>query len=271
MTRSAASAGVLATAREHRALLKRLCLRDLAARYRSTRLGMVWALLTPLLMLAVYTLVFGVVFQARWGTQSQDTTTFALMLYSGLIVHQFVAEVLSRSVTLVVSHANYVKKVVFPLPLLSMMAVTGTGFNLLIQLGLLLLFCVLAGQPIAPSALALPLILVPLALCMLGVSWAVASLGVYLRDLEQVMGFFITLLLFLSPIFYPAEAIPESFRFLIHLNPLTWIIEPLRGALFHGAWPAPKLIALLWIGALIVCRAGFWWFERTRHGFADVL
>lgn len=255
-------------------LLKRLCARDIALRYRGSRLGMVWAVLVPLSMLAVYTLVFGVVFQSRWSgqaPQATDTGFFALMLYSGLMVHQCIAEVFGRSAGLVVAHASYVKKVVFPLPLLSLMAVSTAAFNLMIQFLLLLIFCLFLGVHASWTWLSAPLLFVPLWLALMGLSWFVSALGVYVRDLEQVTGFITTLLLFLSPVFYPASAIPEGWRFLIELNPLTWFIEPLRAALFNHQWPSPAHLAALYVGSFSAAAMGLYWFRRTRHGFNDVL
>lgn len=257
----------------HATLLRQLCLRDVSARYRGAKLGLVWAILSPLLMLAVYTTVFGVVFKARWAQAGaeQDTVFFALMLYSGLMSHQFVAEILSRSTSVVVAHSNYVKKVVFPLHLLSMVVVSTAMFNFAIQFSLLLVFALSFGPGISLSALAVPLLMLPMACAMLGISWIVASLGVFLRDLEQIMTFIVTLLMFLSPIFYPVSAMPEAYRPLLHLNPLTAFIEPFRGVLFQNEWPNWSHWAIAMVASLAVCQIGYLWFLKTRKGFNDVL
>lgn len=272
MTDKNETQSVLALCSGNRDLLRQLWSRDLAARYRGSLLGVVWALMTPLLMLLIYTFVFGVVFQARWGhtSHADSPAFFAITLYSGLIIHQLAAEILSRSTSILTHHSNYVKKVVFPLPLLCVMVVLTALTMAAIQI-ILLLVAVGAVHHVSWTWLYIPVVVAPFALLLLGVSWLLASIGVFLRDLDQLIGLIVMLLLFLSPVFYPAEALPEAYRSWIYLNPLTPIIENMRAVVLGDTAPDWQMLGLYSAVALGVCQLGWWWFRRTRKGFNDVL
>lgn len=269
--RSATSAGMLRAFLRHRELLWELVKRDFIGRYKGSMFGVAWSLFNPLLMLAIYTLVFSVAFKARWGSAGDSKATFAIILFSGMIVHGFFAECLNRAPGLITSYPNYVKKVVFPLEILPWMALLSALLNFFLSLVVLLLFCALAGMPIQVGTLLIPLILLPLILTILGLSWILASLGVYLRDLAQVIGVLTTIALFLAPVFYPIESLPEDYRSLLVWNPITLPINEMRDVMLWGrpmdwgGWAGSLLVGVL------VCYGGYWWFQATRKGFADVL
>lgn len=255
----------------HRQLILTLSRREIASRYQGSLLGILWAAFNPVFMLAVYTFVFSVVFKARWVGGSDSRLEFALLLFAGLIAFMFFAECVNRAPTLVLNHSNYVKKVVFPLEILPWVVVLGGLFHATISWAVwLVAHLVFIGLP-PPSIVLLPLILLPLVLLTLGVSWLLAATGVYLRDLAQVVPILTTTLMFLSPIFYPMESVPEDFHPLFLLNPLVPVIEQVRAVAFWGqpiAWG--EYATHLGISALIAW-AGLWWFQQTRRGFADVL
>jgi lipopolysaccharide transport system permease protein len=255
----------------NRDLLWELVKRDFVGRYKGSIMGVVWSLFNPLLMLAIYATVFSVAFKARWGTGEESKVAFALVLFSGMIVHSFFAECLNRAPSLIISHPNYVKKVVFPLDLLPCMALCSALLHFFVSFGVLLLFCVVAGVPIHSGVVLMPAILLPLVLLTLGLSWMLASLGVYLRDLSQVIAMISSIALFMAPVFYPIENLPEAYRRYIYWNPITLPIIQLRDAML---WNKP----LEWSGWLIslfigtaVCYIGYWWFQKSRRGFADVI
>ena len=256
---------------KHRELLWDLVKRDFVGRYKGSMLGVVWSLFNPLFMLAIYTLVFSVAFKARWGTGDESKVAFAIVLFSGMIVHSFFAECLNRAPGLITSHANYVKKVVFPLEILPWMALLSAFLHFLISFSVLLFFCLLAGVAVHKGVLLIPVVLLPLVLIILGFSWIIASLGVYLRDLSQVIGMVTTVALFLAPVFYPIEVLPEAYQALLNWNPITLPIIQLRDLML---WGKPVLwgswVISLTVG-LAVCQAGYWWFQKSRRGFADVL
>jgi lipopolysaccharide transport system permease protein len=245
--------------------------REVLGRYRGSALGLLWSFFNPLFMLAVYTFVFSEVFKARWNTTSNSKTEFALVLFAGLLIFNLFGECINRAPGLILSNANYVKKVVFPLEILPFVSLLSSLFHAAISLAVwLLAYCVLVGLPHA-TALYLPLILVPFLLFILGLSWALASLGVYLRDVAQFIGILTTVLMFLSPVFYPVSNLPEAYRQWLYLNPLTPVIEQTRAVLYWGQAPDFALLAIYWIATFFIAWLGFAWFQKTRKGFADVL
>lgn len=254
-----------------RALIANLARREVAARYRGALLGMLWSFLTPLLMLALYTFVFTVVFEARWGQGTGDRTEFALVLFCGMLVHQFFAEVLTRAPLLILQQANFVKKVVFPLEVLPPVMVISALFHLAVSAGVLLLAQLLFTHTVHLTALLLPLVVAPLILLGLGVAWMLSALGVYMRDIAQTMGLVATVLMFLSPVFYPVTALPERVQAWIYLNPLTLIIEEARKVTLWGELPDIKALLVYSLVAAGTASIGFAWFQKTRKGFADVL
>jgi lipopolysaccharide transport system permease protein len=258
----------------NRELIWRLTIRDVLSRYRGSAVGLGWSFFNPLLMLCVYTFVFSVIFQSRWlasGVVQDSKAEFAVVVFAGMIIHGFFAECLSRAPGLILANVNYVKKVVFPLEILPLVAVGSALFHATISLFVLLLAQLTITHTASWTSLLSPVIFFPLILGTTGVTWIFASLGVYVRDLGQTIGILIAVLLFFSPVFYPITALPLQYRFLLLLNPLTFIIEQVRNVLIWNQQPD-------WAGWLIYCCLsllvawlGFWWFQRTRMGFADVV
>jgi lipopolysaccharide transport system permease protein len=256
----------------HRTLVVRLARRDIEARYRGSVLGLAWTVVNPLIMLAVYTFIFSVVFKARWGAvQDGGTAEFALYLFSGMILFTIFSECVSRSPGLILENVSYIKKVVFPLEIMPVVVLAAALFNAAIGFVILLIFyLVVHGLP-PLTALLIPLVLLPLCLFALGLSWFFAAAGVFLRDLRQMVNVLITVMMFLSPIFYPLSAIPEAYQTLILLNPLTLLLERSKDVLFWGTglpfieWTVYCLAAWAWAWL------GYTWFTKTRKGFADVV
>jgi lipopolysaccharide transport system permease protein len=255
----------------NRELIKALVHREVVGRYRGSFMGILWSFFNPVFMLAVYTFVFSVVFKARWNAGSDSKTEFALVLFAGLIVFNLFAECVNRAPGLILSNVNYVKKVVFPLEILPIVALGAALFHALVSLCVwLVAYLILFGIPHI-TVLLLPLVFLPLLLFITGVSWVLASLGVYLRDISQFVGIAVTVLMFLSPIFYPTSALPDEYRYLLSLNPLTPAIEQARGVLFFGEIPNITDFFTYFLATALVALSGFFWFQKTRKGFADVL
>jgi len=255
----------------YRELLSAMTRREISGRYRGSWLGIFWSLLTPLLLLAVYTFVFGVIFQARWPESKGVDENFAALLFCGIIVHGLFAEMLTRSPRLIVENANYVKRVVFPLDILAWITVLTSAFHFLIAFLILTVFVVIAGNGLTWTFLLAPFAIFPLLLLMIGISWLLSALGVYLRDLSYVASFLATALIFLSPVFYPSSAVPDSFATAMNINPLTFYIETLRDLVVLGRLPEwPSCVIALCVSVLIFF-SGFFFFQRVRPGFADVL
>ena len=255
------------------ALIPILTYREIVARYRGSVLGILWSLITPLFMLAVYTFAFGFVFQARWGggTEPPSTGGFALNLFAGLILFQLFAEVINRAPLLVLTNQNYVKKVVFPLEVLVPVALGSALFQALVSFLVLLVFLPVVFGDVPWTAVLLPLILLPFALLTLGLAWFLASFGVYVRDISQSLGTIVTACLFLSPVFYPISILPDWAQFWIRLNPITVPVEQTRMVLIQGHIPDPFIAGVYTLVALLFAWLGFLWFQKTRKGFADVL
>ena len=256
----------------NRNLIVQMIRREVVGRYKGSVLGLAWSFLTPILMLAVYTFVFSVVFKARWGTDGDESKTqFALVLFVGMIVHGLFAEVLNRAPGLILSNVNYVKKVVFPLDVLPVIAMGAALFHASISLAVLLIAFTLFNGYLHWTIIFVPVVLLPLVILTLGVAWIFASLGVFLRDVGQTVGIITTMMLFLAPIFYPITALPEEIRPWIMANPLTFIIEEARGVVILGRMPEWAGLGIYTLAATAVAWAGFAWFQKTRKGFADVL
>lgn len=245
--------------------------REVIGRYRGSFMGILWSFFNPLFMLAVYTFVFSVIFRARWNPGSESKTEFALVLFAGMIVFNLFAECVNRAPGLIVGNQNYVKKVVYPLEILPWINFGAALFHCAISLGVwLFAYSIFYGLPHL-TILYFPLLLIPFGLLIMGVSWGLASLGVYLRDVGQIVGLLTTILMFLSPIFYPAAALPEAYRPLLYFNPLTPVVEQARDMLFWGNAPDFVMLGMYTIATMIVAWLGFAWFQKTRKGFADVL
>jgi len=234
-------------------------------------MGLLWSFFNPLFMLGVYTFVFSLVFKSRWSGGSESKGEFALVLFAGLIVFNIFAECINRAPSIILSNVNYVKKVVFPLEILPFVNLLSALFHGAISLGVwLVAYVIMIGTP-PTTALYFPLIILPLILLIMGLSWLLASFGVYLRDVAQSISLVTTVFMFISPIFYPAGALPEVYRNLLYLNPLAPVIEQVRAVLYFGIMPDFGLLAWYLLFTLATAWLGFFWFQKTRKGFADVL
>jgi len=253
-------------------LIIQMTQREVIGRYKGSVMGLLWSFLNPLFMLTVYTFVFSVVFKARWGGGENETRAqFAVILFAGIIVHSLFAEVLNRAPGLILGNVNYVKKVVFPLEILPVISLGAALFHCLISVLVLLAAQLLLSHEITWTVVLLPVVLMPLAILTLGLAWLLASLGVYLRDVGQTIGIITTVMLFLSPVFFPVTALPEHLRPMMMLNPLTFIIEQSREVLIWGHLPNWHGLALYTMAAIASAWLGYAWFQMTRRGFADVL
>lgn len=255
----------------HRGLIRQLALREVAARYKQSWLGTFWLILTPLLMLAVYTLVFREVFQVRWAPPGESALTFALRIFAGLTVFTFFADFINRSPNLVVEQAHLVKKVLFPVQLLCWSSLVAGLVNLAVSGVLMLLMRWWSFGSLPLSAMALPLVWLPLFVMCLGFGWLLSSLGTYIRDIAQFLSMIVSALVFLSPVFFPAEVLPKQLQAWMWLNPLAPIMTQTRMVLLQGDWPNWSQWSINMAFALMLAISGAWLFKRIRPGFSDVL
>lgn len=264
----------ISSLKDNRPIIWRMTVREVISRYRGSVLGIAWSFFNPLLLLLVYTFVFTVVFQARWGNADaamNDKAGFSIMIFSGMIVHGLFAECFNRAPTLITGNSNYVKKVVFPLEILPWILMGSAIFHAFISIVVLLAAQLFLIGSVPWTAVLVPVILLPLSLLTMGVSWFLAASGVYFRDLAQLTGIISTVLLFLSPVFYPLSGLSPGYQALLYLNPLTFIIESSRGVLILGELPPLPQLIFYYLVSVTVAWLGFAWFQKTRQGFADVI
>jgi lipopolysaccharide transport system permease protein len=256
---------------KQRRLLLDLVGRDFLGRYRGSALGILWAVFNPLMLLAVYATVFGVVFKARWPGLPEDKLSFSVLVFSGMIVHGFFAECINRAPDLIVHNANYVKKVIFPLEILPLVLVLSALLHFTLSFLVLVVFCMVSGFSLGFSIGWIPLILLPLILASLGLAWFFSALGVFFRDLTQFVGLLATITLFFAPVFFSPDGLPEEYREYLYWNPITMpVIQVREVMLFDGRVDWIVWWQWLAIGAFTAL-FGYFWFQKTRKGFADVL
>jgi lipopolysaccharide transport system permease protein len=256
----------------NRSLIWQLTRRQVIGRYRGSVMGLAWSFFNPILMLLVFTFVFSVVFKARWGIGAEESKTdFAIILFVGMIIHGLFSDCVNSAPGLILSNVNYVKKVVFPLEILPWVAMGSALFHALVSLAVWAVFYLLVYGGFKWTAVFFPVVILPLVLATMGIAWMLTSLGVFVRDITQVIGILTTVLLFLSPIFYPVSALPQQYQALLHVNPLTFMIEEARAVLIRGRMPDWAGWAVYFPVSIVISWIGFWWFQRTRKGFADVI
>jgi lipopolysaccharide transport system permease protein len=254
-------------------LIYDLTKRDIFSRYRGSYIGILWSLLTPLFSLIVYTYVFSSIFKTQWNQNSESKVEFSLILFPGLIIFNLFSECISKSPSLILSNTSYVKKIVFPLEVLPWVSLGSSLFHFFVGLIVwLMAYSLYYGFPNV-SVLLLPLVLIPFCFFILGISWFLSSMAVYLRDIQQLVGIILSILMFISPIFYPLNSVPEKYRNYFYLNPLAMPIEEMRNLLFFGDIANIKLFYIFeyWLFAGLIAVLGYICFQKLRRGFADVI
>ena len=259
-----------ATVHRHRRLILSMARREMAARYRGSVGDVAWTILHPLLLMLTYFFVFGIVLRSRLGGD-ESRSGFVLYFLAGMLPWLPFSEAVGRAPAIILEHRNFVKKLLFPIETLSVSqavaALATEGFALLIFL--VLLFAMRGAVPV--TLLWLPALVIPQFLITVGVSWFLAALGVYLRDLGQIIGFLLTLVFFLTPICYPESALPDAARPILDKNPMYILVQAYRAILLEARAPALLPLAALWAFSIAACVGGAAWFQKLRRSFADVI
>ncbi len=257
--------------RRNRRLLYELSRREIISRYQGSIAGVFWSLLQPVLTLALYTFVFALVLKVRWPGQEEATSRYALVLFAGLMLFNLLSEILNRAPALLMAHSNYVKRVVFPLELLPVASAIGVLSHVLVQLLVWLVALCAATGSMHWNMLWAPLLMLPLFVLALGLSWMLAGVSVFLRDLVQLVPIASAALVFLAPVFYPLDAVPVNVRGWIEANPLTFVVEQFRAVVIAGE--APQVVPWLLYAAISSCAGwlGYVAFQRLRPRLADEL
>ncbi|ABM05144.1 ABC-2 type transporter permease protein [Psychromonas ingrahamii 37] len=255
---------------KNKRLIISLTRRDILQRYQGSLLGVFWSILTPIVMLAIYTFIFSVVFKAKWGIGG-DKYQFSMLLFSGLILFNFFSDILSRSPELLVSHSNYVTKVIFPVEILPWVITLSALFNFILSFIIWFIFyTLLIGLP-ALSVIFTPAIVIPFCFLCCGLSYIISATGVYLKDTNQLVALLVTAMMFLTPIFYPISALPEKYQVYMYLNPITNVIEMFRDIAIYNNSITLNGYAIYFFSSAFIYLLGFLWFQKLRKGFSDVL
>ena len=245
--------------------------REISARYKESYIGLAWSAAHPLLMMLVYTFVFTVVFKARWGDNVELNQEVSVIIFTGLIVFNFFSDVIVNSPSIITNNVNYVKKISFPLPSLSWIYLFTSLFQLSVSLLVLIAFRLFFYQSFSLTTLLFPLFLIPFVFLCIGFSWTLSAFGVYFRDLSQIILVLSQVLFFATPIIYPLEMIPETYRPFLYLNPMTSFVEMSREMLIYNSLPNLLAYASLSLIGLIVFLTGYSIFRKLNRGFADVI
>lgn len=256
----------------NRKLVFQMAKREVLGRYRGSIMGLAWSFFNPLLMLGIYTYFFSFVFKSRWGVAEQSThADFAIVLFVGLIIHGLFAECINRAPMLIIGNVSYVKRVVFPLEVFPFIAMGSALFHSTISVIVLLALQLIFAGSLFWTVVFFPLVLLPFILLTLGIAWFLAAMGVFARDIGQTTGVITSILLFISPVFYPVSGLPTRVQPFVMMNPLTLIIEESRKVLLFGEIPNWYHLGIYTAIGVVFTWAGFWLFQKTRKGFADVL
>ena len=255
-------------------LIRSMIKRQVIGRYKGSVIGLAWSFFNPVFMVFAYTIVFSMIFKMRWvvdGSNSESRTQFGLILFAGMIIFNFFSEVLNQSHSLIISNSNYVKKVVFPIEILPIISLGAAFFHTIVSFIVLFISFFIFNGYLDWHILFLPFVFGPLFILSLGISWLFASLGVFIRDAGQLIGLITTLLMFLSPVFYPIAAVPHKLKFWIMMNPVSFIIEETRALIIFGQNPNWTGILIYLVISICIAWFGFYFFQKTRKGFADAI
>jgi lipopolysaccharide transport system permease protein len=256
---------------DHRSLTVELARRDILGRYRGASFGLLWSLISPFLMLMIYTFAFGTVMGGRWPQVEEGESSFSIILFAALIVHGFFSECLVKAPMLVVANPNFVKRVIFPIDILPWPLVLSALFHTCTTLLVFLVLRLVMDGQVEWTTVFFPLVMLPLVVLCLAMAWFLASLGVYLRDITQVTPLLSLAMLFLSTAMMPIEAVPQAYRWVFVLNPLSFIIDQTRNVLLWGLYPDWVGLGIYLLVAIVLVYAARYFFATTRRGFADVL
>ena len=256
----------------HRSLIATMTSRDFRSAYQASYLGLTWQFVLPLVMLAIFYLVFGRIFSGRFLNNATETPVdYALALFVGLGFFNFLAHNINSSTSLITANATYVKTLSFPLEILSINAVLGSLINLIISLVLTVVVFLLAKGQLHGSAICAPFYVLCIFLIAIGLSWGLSALAVFIRDVAAITSPLTLILMFMCPIFYPASMVPKSVRWIIDANPLSVIIEDVRASLLYGVWPGFMSMGAVFVVSLLIAVIGYFFFMRSKSAFADVM
>lgn len=247
-------------------------IREVVQKYRGSYLGILWNFILPLVMLVVYSFIFGVIFQARWDQQRTDSRAeFALILFVGITLYNVFSETVSASPTLIICNSNYVKKVIYPLEILSMTSIGASLVQLFFNLIIILVGKAIIIKQFDIMVLLFPIVLIPLLFLTLGISWILSGVGVFVRDMRQAATIIVLIFGYITPVFYPLSSVPEGFRGLMYLNPMTSIVDNARRVLIYNEFPKWDQYCITFVISYLVMWIGFYFFRKVKPNFSDAI
>ncbi|MBL1217493.1 MAG: ABC transporter permease [Planctomycetes bacterium] len=255
----------------HRSLIRGLVKREIQSQHKGTLLGIVWLVVQPLMLLTVYTFVFATAFRPHVVDEDASKATYALMVFTGLILYTVFAETIGRAPRLMSSNKTFIKQIIFPIEILPAVVIGAALVKAVVSFVLLIAaYFIFIGVPTV-TAITILLVVPPLLFLTTGLAWFISSLSVFIRDCAPAITVLVRLLLFLCPVFYSIEAIGYPYRYLILANPVSTCVILSKQALFKDQWPSPTHVAIYWVVSLFVLWFGYAWFTKTRKAFADVM
>jgi lipopolysaccharide transport system permease protein len=263
-------AAAAALLREHRGLIRSMVRRDLTSRYKGSVMGLAWAIVTPAVMIGIFTLIFSGIFGARFGTDGGHLG-FAIYLFCGMLPWIAFSDGVQRAATAIPENVNLVKRVVFPVEALPVNVALSGIVQQLIGTTVLLVASGVFLHRLPLTIGLMPVLLIPQLLATIGLGWLMASLGVFIRDMPQFNQLFFSTWMYLTPILYPESQIPPKYQWMIQFNPMAPLVRSYRRVLLEGRVPDWRGLGVTMLFALICFGLGYWWFERTKKAFADVL
>lgn len=253
-------------------LFRQLLKREIAQKYRNSYLGILWSFILPITMMVIYSFVFGLVFKARWDMQvSESNTEFAVILYVGIALYTVFSETINIAPMLITSNVNYVKKVVFPLEILSMTSIGSSMVQLLFNLIVIIISKAIIIGHLDAVMLLFPMVLVPLVFLTLGISWILSAIGTYVRDMKQAATIITLIFGYATPVFFPFSTVPEHLRWILELNPMTTIVNNARNVLIYGIMPDWPSLGKVFVISYLLMLVGFHFFQKVKPGFADAI
>ena len=249
--------------------------REIEGKYKGSLLGILWSIINPIIMLCVYTIVFSKIFQAKWGTEDgigiNDPMVFALNLFAGLIVFNIFAECAAKSTLLISNNPNYIKKVVFPIEVLGIATAGSAVFHGVINLGILVTAKILFGGSITSTFICLAILWGSFTISIVSMNWILSVLGVIAKDISQIISSIISIMMFMSPVFYPTEMVPIEVRWIAKLNPLAYVINETRAIIIDGTMPSIDKLIIFSLISVFMCEMSFRVLKRKQRLLGDRL
>lgn len=255
---------------QNRRLIQSMVRRDILARYRGSFGDVLWTVLNPLLLMATYSFVFGVVLQSRFGADN-SRSGFVLNFFAGMLPWLAFSEAVGRAPHVMLEHRNFIRKLLFPVEILPVTQTLAALVTQAFATGVFLLILLLVRGGLPASALWLPVLLIPQVFFTLGTAWLLSALGVFMRDLGQIIGFLLTLWFFLTPICYPETSLPKEAAFVLTKNPIYVLVRGYRAVFLENSAPAFSSLWKLWLVAGVMFVLGYACFHKLRKSFADVI